>query len=151
MRRVPYPDWQANVREVESGLRVRHPLSDTRRPRFADGAKMDWGQRERRHRWIRMITDLCVADDRTWARFRWRKETKVIHRVDCDIDDVSEQLECGEAVCRRTIRILASGVLAAHSAALVRAGLSSFGFVGKVVWGIGRTVRLRIGGQNSRE
>ena len=112
---------------------------------------MDWGQRKRRYRWNRMITDLRVADDRTWTRFRWRKETKVIHRVDCDTDDVSGQLGCGEAVCGRTIRILASGVLAAHSATLVRAGLASFGLVGKAVRGIGRTVRLRIGGQNNRE
>ena len=98
-----------------------------------------------------MITDFRVADDRAGARLWWRKETKVIHRVDCDTNDVSKQLECIEAVCRRTIRILASGILATRSAALVRAGLPSLGLVGKVVRRIGRTVCLRIGGQKGRK
>jgi len=112
---------------------------------------MDWGQIKWRYRWIRMITDLCVADDRAWTRFRWRKETKIIYRVDCDGEDVSDRVGYNEGVCRLTVRVLASGVLAARGTTLVRAGLSGLGLVRKVVRRIGRTVRLGTGRQNGRE
>ena len=109
------------------------------------------GKRHCLNRWIRTITDLGVANERAWAGFWRREETKVFHGVDCEPWSVSEYLGCTKSDSRRTIRILAGRGLVASGATPVCAGLPVLGVIGKIIRRVGRRIRLGVDTENGRE
>lgn len=60
-------------------------------------------------------------------------------------------MECTKLACRRTIRILARRGLVAPGATLVCAGLTGFGVIGKIVRGVGGSIRLCVSTQDGGE